>query len=545
MRHLSFGLSRKRRGGPVKKLKLTIDGRDISVAEGKTVLEAAAALDITIPTLCHRDGIEPFTSCMVCVVLDKTSEKLIPACTAPAAEGMRIETDTPAVRKMRRDSLDFLVSEHVGECEAPCTRACPAGMDIPQMIREIRGERFDSALQTIKRHIPLPAVLGRICSAPCEKACRRREYDQPVSICLLKRFSADRDLQKNTPYRPAGKPAGDKTVAVVGAGPAGLAAAYYLSLLGYRCSVYDKNKRPGGNLRTAISRDILPESVLDADIQGIIGHGVTFEKERELGRNLDLEELRKRADAVLLTPGTVHPALFDGTGLEISPRGIKIDRTEYSTSLAGVFAAGGVTAESKMAVRSVGQGREVAQSIHRFLTGDRKKKKEETFNSLFGRLLAEEVEEYLKEAEADPRIEPAGGQGQGFTPDEAVKEARRCFGCDCRKPKDCRLRRFAGEYGSDQKRFKAGERRPIEKIMQHADVVYEPGKCIKCGLCVRITKQSAEPLGLTFVGRGFDIRVEAPFGETLDKALQKTAAECVEACPTAALSFKNRKEKRH
>jgi len=527
----------------VKKIRLSIDGRDITVPERTTVLEAADALDIVIPTLCYRDGIEPFTSCMVCVVLETRTGKLIPACTAPTAEGMRIETDTPAVRKARRDSLDFLLSEHVGECEAPCTRACPAGMNIPRMIREIRSGRFDLAVKTVKRHIALPAVLGRICPAPCEKACRRREHDQPVSICLLKRLSADQDLQAESPFRPEGDPPGGKTVAVVGAGPAGLAAAYFLSLLGHLCTIFDKNSRAGGTLRTAIPKDILPESVLDADIGGIIGYGVTFEPERELGRNLDLEGLCKSVDAVLLTPGTVSPSLFDGSGLEMSLKGIKITRPGYTTSRPGVFAAGGVVGESKMAVRAVGQGRQAALAIHRFLLGDKPEGNGPGFNSLFGRLKQEEIKEYLQEAEADGRVEPAGEREGGFTREEAVREAGRCFGCDCRKLTDCRLRRFAAEYGTDQKRYRAGERRPIEKILQHADVVYEPGKCIKCGLCVRITKNSAETLGLTFVGRGFDVRVEAPFGEPLDRALVKAAAECVEACPTAALSWKVRKEK--
>ncbi|MCJ7682459.1 MAG: 2Fe-2S iron-sulfur cluster-binding protein [Candidatus Aminicenantes bacterium] len=528
----------------MKKRGLTIDGRDITVAKGKTVLEAAAALDIAIPILCHRDGIEPFTSCMVCVVLETRTGKMIPACTAPAAEGMRIETDTPAVRQMRRDSLDFLLSEHVGECEAPCSRACPAGMNIPQMIREIRSERFDLAVQTVKRHIALPAVLGRICPAPCEKACRRKDHDQPVSICLLKRLSADLDQQEDSPWRAEGDPTSGKIVAIIGAGPAGLAAAYYLSLKGHLCTIYDKNSLPGGNLRTAVPNDILPKSVLDADIRGIIGHGVTFEPERELGRNLDLEDLCRSVDAVLLTPGAVSPSLFDGSGLKMSPKGIKITRPGYTTSRPGVFAAGGVVTESKMAVRAVGQGREAARSIHRFLEGHNPDDNQDVFHSLFGQLKPEEVGEYLKEAEENGRVKPQGFKERGFTREEAVREAGRCFGCDCRKLSDCRLRRFASEYGADQKRYRAGERRPIEKNLQHADVVYEPGKCIKCGLCVRITKNSGEELGLTFVGRGFDVRVEAPFGESLNKALVKAAAECVEACPTAALSWKERKEKR-
>ena len=217
----------------MKKINLTINNQKVSVKDGSTVLDAAETVGIAIPTLCYMPGYKPNSTCMICVVHELKSDSLILACSMPAKDGMLIETDNVRVCEARKDTLDLLLSEHVGDCEAPCQRTCPANMNIPLMIRQIKEKKFDKALITVKKDIALPAVLGRICPAPCEKACTRKSYDNPVSICLLKRFVADIDLAKESPYRPDILPKSGKKVAIVGAGPTGLSAAYYLSRYGH------------------------------------------------------------------------------------------------------------------------------------------------------------------------------------------------------------------------------------------------------------------------------------------------------------------------
>ena len=115
----------------MKLISISIDNRDVSVNENSTVFDAARKLNIHIPTLCYLNGYERFTSCMICVVHEINSDRLIPSCSATVAEGMRIETENEKVKVARKDALDFLLSEHVGDCEAPCHRACPAHMNIP------------------------------------------------------------------------------------------------------------------------------------------------------------------------------------------------------------------------------------------------------------------------------------------------------------------------------------------------------------------------------------------------------------------------------
>lgn len=159
------------------------------------------------------------------------------------------------------------------------------------------------------------------------------------------------------------------------------------------------------------------------------------------------------------------------------------------------------------------------------------------FNSRFGKLVSAEFAEYMKESVAGKRLEPKK-KIDGLDREQVMKEAARCLHCDCRELENCRLRIYSDQYGADQKRFKSDERELCRKLDQHDHVIYEPSKCIKCGLCVRITESYSEEFGFTFIGRGFDVVVDIPFNETLGNALKKVAEEVAEACPTGAISRK-------
>jgi len=518
-------------------MKITLNDKLVEVESGDSLLLAARRHGVDIPTMCWLDGYPHNTSCMICVVEDKQSGKLVPSCSASVQEGMVIETDNERVREFRKDTLDLLLSEHIGDCDAPCQRTCPALMDIPLMLRQIQAREWRAAIQTIKADIALPAVLGRICPAPCENGCNRGKHDQPVAICKLEQYVADRDLA-SAPWQAPCTPATGKTVAIVGAGPAGLAAAYYLQQFGHSCTVFDKNELPGGALRTAIPDDRLPKDVLDAEIAQIAKLGLTLKMRVALGKDISLDQLEKEFDAVVLTTGNMDEELYRSTGIETTKRGLKIDRRTLQTNRPGLFAGGSLVSSSQMAVRAVGHGKIIALSVNQFLSGREIVGRHKRFNSVMGRLQKGESSEFLKEASTAARVEPVAGLADGFNQAEAVDEALRCFHCDCRKQESCKLRLYSDIYGGDQGRYKVGLRKKFERHVQHDLVIFESGKCIKCGLCVQIAERAGERLGLTFINRGFDVKVAVPFAEALEKGLERVARDCAEACPTAAISLK-------
>ena len=513
--------------------RLFVDNRQVEVDKGATILDAAGKLGIDIPTMCFLKGYEPSTSCMVCVVKVEGMASLTPACGTPAAEGMRVQSECDQVRQARKAALELLLSDHLGDCLGPCHVICPAQMNIPLMIRQIRSGSLRDAIVTVKKDIALPAVLGRICPAPCERGCRRAavdEFGEAVSICLLKRYVADVDLQSGKPYLPACKPSQNKRAAIVGAGPAGLAAAYYLQQAGVACTVFDDHEKPGGMLQYGVPENELPRDVLDQEIAVIERLGVKFQCQTKIGATLSLEDLRKDFDAVFVATG----ADAEPMGLKTSPNGISVDGQTYQTDVPGVFAGGDAVRKRRLTVRAVADGKEAAVSIGQYLAGQTVTGPAGEFNTRIGKVRDDEKQAFAACGDKGRRVTPEGRNG--FTDEQARREAARCLHCDCRKADNCRLRQCAQEYGARPTRYK-GERRSFEQRVQHPEVIYEPGKCIDCGLCIQIAAEAAEELGLAFVGRGFDVRVEVPFSRSLDEGLKRCAAQCVAACPTGALAF--------
>lgn len=469
-------------------IDVKINGLPARVDDGATVLEAAQAVFAEIPTLCHLKGMEPETSCMLCVVKDMATGQLIPACSAKAADGMEVDTECDEVQAARRDILNLLLSEHVGDCKAPCTRICPAHLDIPLMLREIERGNLESAAWIAKRDLAIPAILGHICPAPCEKGCRRAQVDQAITIRAL-----HRDMGKAC--SPSAPPKNGKNVAVIHSGAAGLASAWKLRLLGYGCTIFDEALEAGGALRENTS---LPTEVLEAEVESLRQAGIEF----KVGCAVSLHEISAEFDGVVFA-GAEFPGVH--------------------------FADAFYAEEHKLAVKAVANGKAAAMALDQFLKGEESTKK--PFDSKIGKLQENEVQELCKNASAGSR-QDAGGM-----------EAARCLHCDCRKPVRCKLRMYAGRYGADQREFPADERGGIQLIGHNESVVFEPGKCIKCGLCVKITQKAGEELGLAFVGRGFNMRVQVPFGGKLQEGLKQVAHECVEACPTGALAFREEEER--
>ncbi|MDH5399930.1 MAG: 2Fe-2S iron-sulfur cluster-binding protein [Cyclobacteriaceae bacterium] len=518
-------------------VKVKIDGIEKMILEGQTINDVLKAEGAEIPTMCYFPGTDHFPTCLVCIVKDQRTGRLVPSCSTKVAEGMDIITLDDDVKEARKTALDLLLSDHVGECDAPCQKGCPANMDIPHMNRLLAKGRFDEALKVVKKDIALPAVLGRICPAPCERACRRRMIDEPVSICLLKRYAADHDLGHDECFLPDMDPPNGKKTAVIGAGPAGLAAAYFLLQKGYACTVYDKNPLPGGTLRYEVPDDKLPKNVLDEEVEIIKKMGAVFEMGRELAKD-ELKNLRNEYDGVIVATGEDN-ADFDG--LIKKHRSFIVEKNTHKSNMEGVFAIGSAIKPGRVAIRAVAHGKEAAYSLDQYLKGETIIGEPQIFTSRFGPMMQEEHEAFMSEADEHPRVDTV--EHKGFTLEEVQLEAARCMHCDCREKVDCSLRANSELYGAEQKKFFPKDRPPVRKSYRNEPIVYEPEKCIKCGICIKVTKMENDALGLTYIGKGFDVEIDVPFNNPEFKIQEQTAIMCAENCPTGALTLVDNVEK--
>ena len=685
-------------------VKLTIDGHPASVPPGTTILAAARTLGLAVPTLCHVEGFDPSASCFLCAVKIEGRPNLWPSCATPVAEGMVVINDSDEVREARKTSIELLLSDHAGDCVGPCKTGCPAQLDIPNFIERISAGDTKQATEIVTDDLTLPASLGRVCPRLCEERCRQCEVKEALSIRNLHRFAADLGQRASAaPISGNGAPAKvsggvpaqlSKRVAIIGAGPAGLAAAHHLLRRGHAAVLFDAHPHAGGMLRYGIPAFRLPRQVLDAEIGMIRNLGAEFRLGKRLGRDFTLGDLRRDFDAVVLAIGAqgsrglgcpgeelATPALeflekladgpaptvggdvivvgggntamdacrcavrlgaksvrvlyrrsrrempclmeeveaaeaegvkieflisplrlerkdgklvltcqrmelgasdasgrasslaipdshfevpatcviaaigqsvdsqpLDGAEVTLSKWGIAADPKTLGTNLPGVFAGGDAVTGPDLAVRAVAAGKLAAASIDQYLSGKKVIGSPAAVNVVLGKLSEDELAVFLRGIDQAPRapmphlpIEKRRTTFEevelGFSPEAATRESRRCLGCGCGKAIPCRLRQFATEYGVDPQRF-VGERRHFARDTSHPEIVFEPGKCIICGACVKVAAEAGEELGLSFIGRGFQVAVAPPFDRPMAEALGKSARRAAEVCPTGAIMLK-------
>lgn len=201
---------------------------------------------------------------------------------------------------------DLMSHIQTGEClygielAIPCTALCPAHVDVPGYVALVKEGRYKDAVSLIRKDNPFPSVCAYVCEHPCENKCRRNIVDDAINICGIKRYAVDH--AGDIPLEQCAESTG-KTVAVVGGGPGGLTAAYYLTLMGHEVTVFEQRPKLGGMLRYGIPDYRLPQDILDRDIQYILDTGVKVETGINIGEDTSIDELKEKFDAVYVSIG--------------------------------------------------------------------------------------------------------------------------------------------------------------------------------------------------------------------------------------------------
>ena len=292
-------------------IRVEVDGRLVEGREGQTILEVYRANGIEIPTLCYEPKLPGFGACRMCVVEVEGEEHPPISCSRVAEAGMKVATQTEAVRRLRATNLELIFSDHNAYCLPPCQNKCPSHIDIPGFLKQNAEGNWRESSRIFKRTIPFPSILGRVCPAPCEEHCRRDEVDEAIAIRDSHRYAGDQVLKAmlndgiDPPVPFEVQPKTGRRVAVIGLGPAGMSAAYYLLIAGHDVTVFERDPAPGGMLRYGIPQYRLPKvEVLEAEYESVTRLGGRIECNKALGRDFSLDDLQGQGfDAVLVAIG--------------------------------------------------------------------------------------------------------------------------------------------------------------------------------------------------------------------------------------------------
>jgi formate dehydrogenase major subunit len=293
------------------RIRIEVDGRVVEGFEGQTILEVCRDNGIEIPTLCYEPKLPGFGACRMCVVEVEGEEYPPISCSRACEPEMVVKTQTEEIRRLRRTNLELIFSDHNAYCLPPCQNKCPSHIDIPGFLKANAEANFTESTRIFKRTIPFPSVLGRVCPAPCEEHCRRDEVDEAIAIRDSHRYAGDQVIKAmlddgvDPPVPFEIQPRSGRRAAVIGSGPAGMAAAYYLLIAGHDVTVFERDPAPGGMLRYGIPQYRLPKvEVLEAEYESVTRLGGKIVCNAELGKTFGLDDLQNQGfEAVVVAIG--------------------------------------------------------------------------------------------------------------------------------------------------------------------------------------------------------------------------------------------------
>ena len=311
---------------------------------------------------------------------------------------------------------------------SPCTATCPLHCNAQGYVALISQGKFKEALELVREKLPFPGILAYACAHPCERECKRIEEDRPISICHLKRFLVDHVEEPEFEFTPPEEKG--KKIAIVGAGPSGLTAAYDLRKMGYRVTLFESKNELGGLLTHGFPSYRLPRQVVEKDLSVIDKMGIEVKCNTQVGKDVSPETLTESYDAVFIAGGITGVESFTRAfkGLKKTRRGtIQVNPVSLETDVKGIFAGGDMVTGPGTIVESMAHGRKAAISIDRYLRGEdllQGREAEGTQISPFRSLLpsSNRMEREVLPDMVKPLV-------ASITAEEAMEEAKRCLNC--------------------------------------------------------------------------------------------------------------------
>ncbi len=261
---------------------------------------------------------------------------------------------------LTRENQNHSIFGGLRDASPPCASACPGGVDIPTYLSRIREGDLDGAARTLLESNPIPSITGRVCPHFCEQLCNRGDFDEAVSVRDIERFVGDYILDNADKIVKAPKKDSDQSVAIVGSGPGGLAAAYYLRMAGHRVTVFERREEAGGMLTYVIPAYRLPKDTVRRVVKTIENTGVEFRCKVDVGKDVTLESLKKDYDGVFIASGAWNPVSIGLEGEEAAGFGLDflIDINRGAREVPGqkVLVIGGGNAAVDVAVSAMRLG---------------------------------------------------------------------------------------------------------------------------------------------------------------------------------------------